>query len=47
MLALAIGVAIVATVPAQAFTPPIGSNKGSAVGPQPTGYYDMSSPYLK
>jgi T4-like virus tail tube protein gp19 len=40
--ALAIG----ATAPAQAFTPPIGSDKGSVTRVDPGQYYDMSSPYL-
>jgi hypothetical protein len=41
--ALAIG----AAAPAQAFTPPIGSDKGSITEVNTSKYYDMSSPYLK
>ena len=45
MLVLAVAVAIAVITPAQGFTPPIGSNKGSVTGTPPSGYYDMSSPY--
>jgi hypothetical protein len=34
-----------AAAPAHAFTPPIGSDKGSVIG-DASKYYDMSSPYL-
>lgn len=40
--ALAIG----AAAPVQAYTPPVGSDKGSVIGVEPGHYDEMSSPYL-
>jgi hypothetical protein len=49
LLAVAAAIAIAATAPAQAFTPPLGSDKGSVTDTPPTrdNYYDMASPYLR
>lgn len=46
VLVVAAALAIAVTAPAQGFTPPIGSNKGSVTGTPPSGYVDMSSPDL-
>jgi len=48
-LLAAAAIAIAAAAPAQAFTPPLGSDKGSVTGSPTTSskYYDMGSPYLK
>jgi hypothetical protein len=50
LLVVAAAFGIAATAPAQAYTPPIGSDKGSVIDTPPTGFwkqYDMGSPYLK
>jgi hypothetical protein len=44
-LLAAAAIAIAAAAPAQAFTPPLGSDKGS-VTDSPTRFYDVGSPYL-
>jgi hypothetical protein len=54
LIVVSIAVGVVSATPAHAFTPPIGSDKGSiTAAPAPDGstrvivakYYDMSSPY--
>jgi hypothetical protein len=48
LLVAAAAIGIAAAAPAQAYTPPIGSDKGSVTDSPATytKYYDMASPYL-